>query len=140
MKNLLTLIINVIALGLICLVIFVAFRSNSSAGVIASSAELPAGVQANFNKELSDAIASSRQAQMEMLAEQLKLLQKIDTNVNRLVGAPASVATSAPKAAEDKTSVEVEAAPVFSSGTYRGIFRRGGTIRQSTNMSITSGK
>jgi hypothetical protein len=130
MKNLLTVILNTFAFGLICFVSFIVLRPISSAS---TSAELPASVQTSFNKDVSEAILSSQKTQLELLAEQKIILQKLDANVNRLIGEPAVVVPPTPKLIEVREAVEVE--PSFSSTTSRGLFRRGSTIRQSTSGS-----
>ena len=130
MKNLLTVILNAFAFGLICFVSFIVLRPISSAS---TSTELPASVQASFNKDVSEAIISSQKTQLDILAEQKKILQKIEADVSRLVGAPTAVVPPTPKLIEAKEAVEVE--PSFSSTTSRGLFRRGSTIRQSTGAS-----
>lgn len=127
MKNLLTVILNAFAFGLICFISFIVLRPISSAS---TSTELPASVQASFDKNLNEAILSNQKTQLELLTEQKMILQKIDANVNRLVGEPAIVAPTSPKLIEVREAVEVE--PSFSSTTYRGLFRRGSTVRQST--------
>lgn len=130
MKNLLTVILNAFAFGLICFVSFIVLRPISSAS---TSTDLPASVQASFNKDVSEAIISSQKTQLDILAEQKKILQKIEADVSRLVGAPTAVVPPTPKLIEAKEAVEVE--PSFSSTTSRGLFRRGSTIRQSTGGS-----
>jgi hypothetical protein len=127
MKNLLTVILNAFAFGLICFISFIVLRPISSAS---TSTELPASVQASFDKDLNEAILSNQKTQLELLTEQKMILQKIDANVNRLVGEPAIVAPTSPKLIEVREAVEVE--PSFSSTTSRGLFRRGSTVRQST--------
>jgi len=129
MKNLLTVIINVFAFGLICFVSFIVLRPISSAS---TATELPASVQASFNKDVSEAIINSQWIQLELLTEQKMMLQKLNANVNRLVGESAVVVPSTSKLIEVKEAVEVE--PSFSS-TSRGLFRRGSTVRQSTGGS-----
>lgn len=130
MKNLLTTTLNLFAFGLICFVSVIVLRPTSSADVISTSTELPASVEATFNKELGEAIAESQRVQLNSLAEQLKILQKIDTNVNRLIGSPNSTEPIAPKLVEDKNCEAMEIAPSFPITTSRGLFRRGSTIRQ----------
>jgi hypothetical protein len=127
MKNLLTVILNAFAFGLICFVSFIVLRPISSAS---TSTELPASVQASFDKDLDEAILSNQKTQLELLTEQKMILQKIDANVNRLIGEPTIVAPTSPKLIEVREAVEVE--PSFSSTTSRGLFRRGSTVRQST--------
>jgi hypothetical protein len=130
MKNLLTVILNAFAFGLICFISFIALRPTSSAS---TSTELPASVQASFNKDVSEAILNSQKTQLDLLAEQKIILQKLDANVNRLIGEPTAVVPPTPKLIEVREAVEVE--PSFSSTTSRGLFRRGSTIRQSTGGS-----
>ena len=130
MKNLLTVILNAFAFGLICFVSFIVLRPISSAS---TSTELPASVQASFNKDVSEAIISSQKTQLDILAEQKKILQKIEADVSRLVGAPTAVVPLTPKLIEAKEAVEVE--PSFSSTTSRGLFRRGSPVRQSVGTS-----
>lgn len=130
MKNLLTVILNAFAFGLICFISFIALRPTSSAS---TSTELPASVQASFNKDVSEAILNSQKTQLDLLAEQKIILQKLDANVNRLIGEPTVVVPPTPKLIEVREAVEVE--PSFSSTTSRGLFRRGSTIRQSTGGS-----
>ena len=132
MKNLLTIILNVFAFGLICFVSFIALRPISSANVTASSA-LPESVRASFNNDVSEVLANNQQAQLDMLVEQKKILQKIDANVSRLVGTP----TTSPKLVEEKSSVEAEVMSPSPITTYRGIFRRGGVTRSPVS---TAGK
>lgn len=130
MKNLLTVIINAFAFGLICFIIFIVLRPISSASTFTN---LPAGVQTSFDKDVGEAIISSQKTHLDILTEQKNILQKIDANVNRLVGEPAIVASTAPKLIKVREAVEVE--PYFSSTTSRGLFRRGSSLRQSTGMS-----
>jgi hypothetical protein len=127
MKKLLTVILNAFAFGLICFISFIVLRPISSAS---TATELPASVQASFNKDVSEAILSNQKTQVELLTEQKIILQKIDANVNRLVGEPTVVVPPAPKLIEVREAVEAE--PSFSSTTSRGLFRRGSTVRQPT--------
>ena len=130
MKNLLTVILNASAFGLICFVSFIVLRPISSAS---TATELPASVQTSFNKDVSEAILSNQKTQLDLLAEQKMILQKLDANVNRLIGEPTVVVPPTPKLIEVREVAEVE--PSFSSTTSRGLFRRGSTIRQSTGVS-----
>jgi hypothetical protein len=130
MKKLLTVILNAFAFGLICFISFIVLRPISSAS---TSMELPASVQASFDKDVCEAILSNQKTQLELLTEQKMILQKIDANVNRLVGEPAIIAPTSPKLIEVKEAVEVE--PSFSSTTSRGLFRRSSTVRQATGTS-----
>ncbi len=121
MKNILTIVLNVFAFGLVCLVIFIALRPTDSASATASP-ELAESVLANFNKHVSEVLASNQKVQLDTLTEQKKILQKIDANVDRLIDN-----TSAPSAAEERSNAQIEV--MTPTTTSRGIFRRGGIIR-----------
>lgn len=138
MSKLSQIFLTVFAFGLICVVSVLVLRTINPGDAIAPfvdlpDAELPEGMQDKFNKEVSVNIASYHQAQLAMLVEQQKILQKIDENVSRLVGttAPATIAPAVPKVVEDKNVTEVEIVSPLPTTTYRGIFRRGGIIRSS---------
>jgi len=121
MKNTLTIVLNTFVFGLVCLMVFIALRPTDSAS-IAASPELAESVLANFNRHVSEVLAGNQKVQLDTLIEQKKILQKIDANVDKLIGNT----TSDPAVTEEKRNVQIEVMPPT---TYRGIFRRGASIR-----------
>lgn len=116
--------LNAFALGLICVVSFIVLRPISFAEVASLPTELPEELRASFNKDVSEAIVVNQRSQLE-------LLQKIDANVSKLIGAPTSIASPAVKPVENKNSVEVEVLAPLTTTTSRGIFRRGSVTRSA---------